>query len=62
MADLFAFVRVIHHLIKRNDRKPTPSHPMNRRNMFSVEVNIIMFSRKIIKSRKKFFGAGSLPM
>ena len=60
IADFLAFVREVHHLMRMNDRKPTPSHPINSRKTFFVEVKIIIFSRNIIKNRKNFFGLGSL--
>jgi len=62
MADLLALARVNHHLMSKNDKKPTPSHPMNRSSKFLVDVSIIMLRRNIIRSRKKFLFEGSLLM
>lgn len=60
MAEFFAFVRDDHHLIRRNDRNPTPSHPMNIRKIFLEQVRIIILSKNMIRSRKNCFGVGSL--
>lgn len=61
-ADLLASFRVDHHLINKKDKKPTPSHPRNIRNRLFEEVRISIFSRKIVRSRKKAFFLGSLTM
>lgn len=61
-AEDFASVRVVHHLMRRNERNPTPSHPMKNKNRFSAAVSISILSRKIIKSRKNFLLNGSLCM
>ena len=54
-----ASFRVVHHLISRNERNPTPSHPRNIKNSLFEQVRINIFNRKIVSSRKKAVDFGS---
>ena len=54
-----ASFRVVHHLIRRNDRNPTPSQPRKIRNRLLEQVKINMFNRNIVSSRKKAVDLGS---
>ena len=58
-ADLLASFRVVHHLIRRKDKKPTPSHPKNSKNSLLEQVRINIFNRKIVNKRKNTFFLGS---
>lgn len=58
-ADLLASFRVVHHLINRKERKPTPSHPKNSRNSLFAQVRINIFSKNMVRSRKKAVLLGS---
>jgi len=49
---VLASERVNHHPMRRNERNPTPSHPINSWNMLLAEMRRIMASRKIVKNRK----------
>jgi len=59
-AALFASFRVVHHLIRRNDKNPTPSQPRNIRKRLFEQVRINIFSKKIVNRRKKAVDFGSL--
>lgn len=59
-ADLLASFRVIHQLMRRNDRNPTPSHPKKIRNSLFEQVNISIFSKKIVSRRKNAVALGSV--
>jgi len=61
-ADLFASFRVIHQLIKRKERNPTPSQPKKIRNRLFEQVNISIFSKKMVSKRKNAVAFGSASM
>jgi len=61
-AALLASFRVVHHLIKRKDKKPTPSHPKNIRKRLFEQVNINIFNKNIVKRRKNLVDFGSSPI
>jgi len=58
-ADPLASFRVVHHLINRKDRNPTPSQPKKRRNSLLAQVSINIFNKKIVSKRKKAVPLGS---
>ncbi len=59
-AALFASFRVVHHLISRNDRNPTPSQPRNIKKRLFEQVNINIFSKNMVSRRKNAVDFGSL--
>lgn len=58
-AALLASFRVVHQLISKKERNPTPSHPKNIKNRLLEQVRINIFNKKIVSSRKKEVDLGS---
>lgn len=58
-AALLASFRVVHQLISKKERNPTPSHPKNTKNRLLEQVRINIFNKKIVNSRKKEVDLGS---
>lgn len=56
---MLASARPCHHPIKRKDMIPTPSQPMNRRNMLLAIVSVSMAIRKVNRKEKNFVIWGS---
>ena len=54
-AAVLASARQCNQPMRRNDMIPTPSHPMNRRNMLLATVSVSIAMRKINKYKKNFF-------
>ena len=61
-AALLASFRVVHQLMRRNDKNPTPSHPKKMRNSLFEQVRISILRRKIVSRRKKVVDLGSSGM
>lgn len=61
-AEALASCRVNHHPMSRNDKNPTPSHPMKNRKSLFEEVNKSIFKRNIINNRKNLTFNASLSM
>lgn len=61
-AAVLAFARPCHHPISKKDMIPTPSHPMNRRNMLLAVVSSSMVTRNTSKCRKNLVMWGSVAM
>jgi len=61
-AEVFAFARVNHQPIRRNERNPTPSHPINIWKRLLEEMMVIIASKNIARSRQKFSMYGSEAM
>lgn len=61
-AALLASFRVVHQLIRRKDKNPTPSHPKNIKKRLFEQVKINIFSKKIVNNRKKAVDLGSSDM
>ena len=59
---MLASARPCHHPISRNDMMPTPSHPMNSRNMLLAIVRSSMAIRNISRYRKNLVMWGSEAM
>lgn len=59
-AALFASFRVVHHLISRKDKNPTPSQPRNIRKRLFEQVSINIFSKNMVNRRKNAVDFGSL--
>jgi len=58
-AALFASFRVVHHLIRRKDKNPTPSQPKNIRKRLLEQVSINIFNKNMVRRRKKAVDFGS---
>lgn len=61
-AALLASFRVVHQLINKKERNPTPSHPKNIKNSLLEQVKINIFNKKIVNNRKKADDLGSSAM
>lgn len=59
---MFASARPCHQPIKRKDMIPTPSQPMNSRNMLLARVSVSMATRNSDRYRKNFEMYGSEAM
>lgn len=61
-AAVLASERVLHQLIRRKERNPTPSQPMRSWNRLLEEIRIIIAKRKIVNKRVNRFKFRSLDM
>lgn len=61
-AAVLASARPCHQPMRRNDMIPTPSHPINRRNMLFAIVRVNIAMRKIRRKVKNFMIKGSEAM
>lgn len=61
-AAVLASARPCHQPISRNDMIPTPSQPMNSRNMLLAMVSVSMAIRNIRRYEKNFMMYGSVLM
>ncbi len=59
---MLASARPCHQPMRRNDIIPTPSHPMNRRNMLFAMVSVSIAIRKMRRKVKNFVINGSEAM
>lgn len=59
---MLASARPCHQLIRRKDMIPTPSQPMNSRNMLFAMVRVSMAIRNVSKYEKNFEMCGSEAM
>jgi hypothetical protein len=57
--EVFASVRPYHHLMRRNDMMPTPSHPMKSWNRLFAMTRISMVIRKNTRYLRNWLMLGS---